>query len=444
MKRSMSARSVSMVPVVIVFLACVPFLAASTIHVPGDQPTIQQAIDAAVTGDTVLVSSGTYKEHIDFKGKAITVTSVHGPAATIIDGGGTVFPVVTFQSGEGLSSRLSGFTIRNGAASFGSGINLTGASATIINNYFTKNNEGSGGYGAAIGGNGSSPDIESNIFWKNTCDAQGLSGVVSFVNTSSPVIANNIFHNNACRAIDMTLPQGSQPHVINNTIISNTVGIHVDARVVTGQQVYENNLIVSNQIGLEVVFNIPGDEPTWKNNDVFHSGTNYSGIADQKGISGNISVNPKILSSGNYHLQFGSRVIDAGDSGAPDLPGTDFDGFPRKQGSAVDIGAFEFFASSMDVSPTSLTFGNQAVGTTSSAQNVTVHNTATTPLFLAISIKGDFHQSSNCGQFLSPGASCIVKVVFKPAQVGNRAGTLKFSDNATGSPQAVSLTGDGI
>src|ERR1700692_4766100 len=48
-----------------------------TIHVPIDQPTIQTAIDAASNGDTVLVADGTYKENADFKGKAITVTSVN-------------------------------------------------------------------------------------------------------------------------------------------------------------------------------------------------------------------------------------------------------------------------------------------------------------------------------------------------------------------------------
>jgi hypothetical protein len=420
-----------------------PVMTASTIHVPADQPTIQQAINAAANGDTVLVSAGTYTENIDFKGKAIVVTSVKGPAVTIIDGGGSGNPIVTFQSGEGLSSQLSGFTIRNGGASFGSGIYLLGASATIVSNYFEGNNEGSGGFGAAIGGNGSSPDIERNVFWKNTCDTQFLSGVVSFVNASSPLIADNIFHNNPCRAINMTLPEGNHPYVINNTIFNNSVGVHVNAGVPTNQHVYENNLVVSNQIGLEVNSGSPSNDPTWKHNDVFNNGMNYSGIADQTGSFGNISVNPNVLSSSNFHLQFGSPVIDAGDSFAPGLPSTDFDGFPRIQGAAVDIGVYEFFASAMSFSPTSLMFGNQKVGTTSLPQIVTVQNTGTRPLFLAISINGDFHKSSNCGQRLGPGSSCAVKVVFKPTKAGTRTGTLTFGDNAIGSPQPVNLMGTG-
>jgi serine protease len=55
---------------------------AATIRVPADQPTIQAAIDAATSGDIVLVAPGAYYEAINFNGKNITVTSELGAAAT--------------------------------------------------------------------------------------------------------------------------------------------------------------------------------------------------------------------------------------------------------------------------------------------------------------------------------------------------------------------------
>ncbi len=89
---------------------------AGTLPVPSPSyPTIQSAIAAAVNGDTVLVSPGTYVENIDFLGKRIVVESASGPTVTVIDGGGGV-SVVTFQSGENNDSRLEGFTLTNGAA----------------------------------------------------------------------------------------------------------------------------------------------------------------------------------------------------------------------------------------------------------------------------------------------------------------------------------------
>ena len=65
---------------------------ASIIEVPADYPTIQQAIDASMSADLVLVAPGTYVENIDFKGKNIQLISTDGPAVTVIDGSNPSHP----------------------------------------------------------------------------------------------------------------------------------------------------------------------------------------------------------------------------------------------------------------------------------------------------------------------------------------------------------------
>ena len=62
---------------------------AATVRVPADQPTIQAGIDAAGTGDTVLVAPGIYtgagNRDISFGGRGITLRSESGPGLTVID-----------------------------------------------------------------------------------------------------------------------------------------------------------------------------------------------------------------------------------------------------------------------------------------------------------------------------------------------------------------------
>ena len=104
--------------------------ASCTLSVPTDLPTIQDAIDAAATGDVVCVEAGTYTELIDFAGKDLQVVGVDGAAATVIDAAGAG-GVVTFTSGEGPGAVLQGFTLANGFAPRGGGILILSASPTL-------------------------------------------------------------------------------------------------------------------------------------------------------------------------------------------------------------------------------------------------------------------------------------------------------------------------
>ena len=326
------------------WLACGLFISGSVqanqLLVPANYPTIQAGIDAASSGDTVLVSPGTYYENLDFKGKAITVASAAGPQATIIDGG-QIGAVVNFSNGEGPDSIILGFTIQNGSATWGSGVSVVFSAPTIISNIIQNNQSPIGAWGAGVGGLYGSPIVEQNLFRDNSGDSQSLSGVISFVNDSSPLVADNLFVSNSCRAINLVLPVGSAPVVINNTIVANPVGISAS---INGLGVFENNILFNNGIGVAVGGNI-----LWANNLVCGGSIPYVG-QDQTGTNGNISVDPLFVdpASPDFHLQSGSPAIDAGDNTAPFLPAVDFDGNPRvvagqASGPAVvDMGAYEF------------------------------------------------------------------------------------------------------
>jgi Abnormal spindle-like microcephaly-assoc'd, ASPM-SPD-2-Hydin len=100
--------------------------------------------------------------------------------------------------------------------------------------------------------------------------------------------------------------------------------------------------------------------------------------------------------------------------------------------------------------PTSVSFGNQGVGSTSSAQTVTVKNTGTATMHMTTASltgtnAGDFAISANnCnGAAMAPGATCTVSVTFTPGAAGSRSASLSFTDDAPASPQTVALTGTG-
>jgi hypothetical protein len=98
------------------------------------------------------------------------------------------------------------------------------------------------------------------------------------------------------------------------------------------------------------------------------------------------------------------------------------------------------------ISPTSLDFGSQTVGTHSSAMNVTLSNTGTGPLGITgISTSpAFFSQSNNCGSSLAAGASCTIAIQFSPTLEGMLIGSLTVQTDGAGSPQTVSLSGTGL
>ena len=100
------------------------------------------------------------------------------------------------------------------------------------------------------------------------------------------------------------------------------------------------------------------------------------------------------------------------------------------------------------LSPTSINFGFQKVGTRSAAKTITLTNIGKTFLSITnISISGtnkpDFSGSNTCGTGIAAGASCTIAVKFQPSATGTRTAAVSISDNGGGSPQKVSLIGTG-
>jgi hypothetical protein len=98
------------------------------------------------------------------------------------------------------------------------------------------------------------------------------------------------------------------------------------------------------------------------------------------------------------------------------------------------------------VSPTALNFGQVVVGKTSAAKLTSLENTGESQLTVSnVSISGNFAITVNsCEHGVKPLTHCNVYVTFTPGGVGTETGSLTFTDNASNSPQTISLTGTGI
>ncbi|MCL5670588.1 MAG: SBBP repeat-containing protein, partial [Acidobacteria bacterium] len=104
-------------------------------------------------------------------------------------------------------------------------------------------------------------------------------------------------------------------------------------------------------------------------------------------------------------------------------------------------------AGTLTLSPTSLTFATQVVGSTSPPQTAQLVNTGNTAVTItSITASGDFAETNTCGTLpavLNVGAACTISVTFTPTATGSRSGAVSVQDDAINSPQALSLSGTG-
>ncbi len=97
------------------------------------------------------------------------------------------------------------------------------------------------------------------------------------------------------------------------------------------------------------------------------------------------------------------------------------------------------------LTPASLVFSSQVVGTASAVQIITLSNSGNDALTVSnLQVTGDFAQTNDCPATLAVGSNCTISVTFTPTASGSRPGTLTITDNAPNSPQAIGLSGTGL
>lgn len=179
--------------------------AQAVLRVPGHYKTIQAAIDQARDRDTILVSPGTYRENIDFKGKAVLLKSTSGAAVTTLDGS-RMGSVVTFRTGEPKEAILDGFTVTNGSVTqyppMGAGIYISGNAAPTIRNNCIEKNTASDNLHFGVGGGIycdrlTAPAIVGNVIRNNFAKFTG-GGIHS--DLATPIIQGNVIENNQAEA----------------------------------------------------------------------------------------------------------------------------------------------------------------------------------------------------------------------------------------------------
>jgi Right handed beta helix region len=344
-------------------------------RVPSEYRTIQEAIDSAIPGDTVLVAPGRYQENIRFRGKGILLASEyllrHDPALiqrTVIDGSRPAHPdtgtVVLFVEQEDTSAILLGFTI-------------TGGTGTVWTDARDKTLYREGG---GILCELSAPRIEHNLIERNAA-VDVAEGVLSAggggirCGYAEPVIRNNVIRGNRGHYGAGIVLFHSAATVENNLVVDNTggAGFGGSGLWVVGRLSYRlSNRIEQNTIGRNVAA-FPDTTPgqlagkgggltiygpaVVRNNIIWGNRQAAGGPVDQSArrppsllfnlIQGGgagpgiLDREPLFADTVRYYLAPGSPAIDAGDPSSPPDPAKGSRATePARGRSRADLGAY--------------------------------------------------------------------------------------------------------
>lgn len=443
------------------------------------------------TSNLAIVGVGPGRAVIDAAG-----SSAQGKAIWVISGNNTTIENIEFtgatvpdMNGAGIRQEGNNVTIRNCYFHDNQdGILSDGGNSTILIEFseFYHNGAGDGfSHNLYIG------NVARFIFRYNYSHGAIIGHLLK-----SRAAENDIYYNRfsdestGTASYDIDLPNGGLSFIVGNLIEkgpqaqNSSLIAYQEEGASAGNpnhQLFVINNTMVNDFGRGTFVYVDGSvsaSATIKNNVFQGSGsiTSQSSAIQSNNFSGNaLLVGP---STYDYHLQSTSPAINAGaapGSGAGVALAPTFQYVHPScaegralAGSAIDIGAYEFNggtgvppanapsrcggssnpAPGVAFSPVSLAFASQLVGTSSAGQSILLTNPGDASLTISsILISGadssDFAQTNTCGSSLAIASSCSLTVVFSPSATGTRSASLVITDNASGSPHSVSLTGMG-
>ena len=357
--------------------------------------TIQDAVDAAISGDTIAVPAGIYLEDV-VMADGVTVQGAGRGQTYVV--GSFRFTSLTGAAVESLSLYDSTwYTTGTSQTQYGVVVNGGDASVSNIEAFYFQH--------AISVSSAASVDVDAVRLGGN------LYGVVDGGTSDLSVTNSFIYSNTGGGVATSNGGSGSTAVIANNTLVANGYGgttAYLTGAISMGtngaEQVY-NNIITNNSYGL----NCGGCGASWGYNLVWGNSTGY--VNDASSVGSDRSRDPLYAdtSSGDYRLSAGSPAIDAGT--ATWAPATDLDGEARPQGGGIDIGMDEYASSSYDLIITEVMANAATEGT---GEFVEIYNNGSTSIDLAGLVLSDGDQADTLQAYgtsstvLAAGAYAVV------------------------------------
>ncbi len=403
-----SVKAVVVLVLTFVLLSFVPtkaFAATYTVCSSGcDYTTINNALSASSSGDTITVSSGTYNERIDYGSKNLTIQSASGAATTIIAGDGSDNPVIRFNnSGLTSSAVLDGFTINNGTSggSYRRGIYIGSSAKPTIQNSIIKGNKPSSsinGAGIYITGGSSGVTLTGSTVGGDSGDKNTSSrgpGLYATTTSGSITISNSTFTYNSASVHGGALyflSVSSTPTITNTTIDNNTASQY-------GGAIFSNNS----------PFTITGGSLS-NNTSTYDGGAIYMNVSSNTlVINGSTTMNNNTARAGGAIYTSGITSVDITGGSLSNNTGTN-DG-----GAIYSTGGVDFVITDATINNNTTNGYGGGIYSMSSGATLTISKSF---------IQGNSCRDGGCGIY---GGSGTTSTVTSTVITGNRQHTSSWN-----------------